>query len=85
MPLPAVEPTIIVVDASPLIHLAMIEQLDLTLRFGPVIVPDAVELETTFFADKRFASDIADWLRSHTRAPGRNRWVDRPVTEVGTC
>ena len=83
IPLPAVEPTVLLVDSSPLIHLAMIGALDLPLRFGPVVVPDAVEIETTYDLAKPFAEEIRDWLAANTKAPERNRWVDRPLTDVG--
>lgn len=82
-PLPAVEPTVVLVDASPLIHLAMLDALDLPLRFGPVVVPDAVEIETTHSRDKPFAEEIYAWLEANARTPGGNRWVDRPTTDVG--
>ena len=82
-PLPAVDPTVCLVDASPLIHLAMIGALDLPLRFGPVVVPDAVEIETTYDRGKPYAAEIDAWMAANTRVSGRNRWVDRPATEVG--
>lgn len=83
MPLPGVEPTVVMVDTSPLIHLAMIGALDLPLRFGPVVVPDAVEIEATYSKDRPFAAEIHDWLEANSRAAGSNRWIERPVTEVG--
>jgi hypothetical protein len=83
MPLPETEPTVVLVDASPLIHLAMLGALDLPLRFGPVIVPDAVEIETTYDPEKPFAGEILSWLEGNVRKPGQNRWVERPITEVG--
>lgn len=82
-PLPAVEPTVVLADASPLIHFAMADLLDLPLRFGPVIVPDAVEIETTHAEDRPFASRIRGWLDDNGPGPGRNRWVERPSTDVG--
>ncbi|WP_375457370.1 hypothetical protein [uncultured Methylobacterium sp.] len=83
MPLPDVEPTVVLVDASPLIHLAMLDALDLPLRFGPVVVPDAVEIETTHDRGKPFAAEIYAWLEARVRTPGANRWVERPSTEIG--
>ena len=83
MPLPAVEPTVVLVDASPLIHLAMIDALDLPLHFGPVVVPDAVEIETTYDLSKPFAAEIRAWMDANARQPGSNRWVERPATDVG--
>ena len=83
-PLPQVEPTILLADASPLIHLAMIGALDLPLKFGPVIVPDAVEIETTYDAEKPFAVELRAWMDGNRREPGRNRWIDRPSTDVGS-
>jgi hypothetical protein len=83
MPLPSVEPTIVLVDASPLIHLAMAGEMDVLLRFGIVVVPDAVEIEATFFPDKPYARDIAAWLDANSRREGANRWVERPATDIG--
>ena len=83
MPLPTVEPTVLLVDASPLIHLAMVGLLDLPLRFGPVVVPDAVEIETTHDLEKPFAAEIRAWMDANARQSGRNRWVERPATDVG--
>lgn len=83
LPLPETEPTVVLVDASPLIHLAMLDGLDLPLRFGPVVVPDAVEIETTYDPTKPFAPEIRAWFESNGRRPGLNRWVDRPATEIG--
>lgn len=83
MPLPVVEQTVLVADASPLIHLAMAAALDLPLRFGPVVIPDAVEIETTDYISKPFAAEIRAWMDANVRAPGCNRWVERPTTDVG--
>lgn len=81
--MPPIEPIVILVDASPLVHLAMVGELDLPLRFGPVVVPDTVEIETTYLTEKPFASEIRAWFDRNTRASGRNRWVERPSTDVG--
>lgn len=83
IPLPAVEPIVVLVDASPLIHLAMVGALDLPLRFGPVVIPDAVRIETTHDARRPFAAEIGAWLDANRRAEGRNHWVECPQTEIG--
>ena len=83
MPMPAVDPTVCLMDASPLIHLAMIGVLDLPLRFGPVIIPDAVAIETTYDRSKPYALENEAWMMANARAGGRNRWIERPATEIG--
>lgn len=83
VPLPPVEATVLLVNASPLIHRAMVGWLGLSLRFGPVIVPDAVEIEPTHDVTKPFAAEIRAWMDANIRKPGQNRWVERAATDVG--
>jgi hypothetical protein len=63
----AVDVTLIVTDAPPLITLAAAQSLDYLLYPElPVIIPDAVFYEATGNAGKLGAQEILDWYRAHT-------------------
>jgi hypothetical protein len=69
---------LIVTDTSPLITLALADELDLILRPGvPVSIPDAVYVEATRLRSAAGASLIVDWLNKN-----RSRAQIAP-TEVG--
>jgi len=80
---PSVKPTVIVPDAAPLIHLAAGDALTVLNSMGRVVVPDIVELEATYFADKPYARDIAAWIAAG-RTSGSNRPVEVAQTEIGS-
>lgn len=62
----AVDVTLIVSDAPPLITLAAAASLDYLLYPAlPVIIPDAVFHEATYAASKLGAQEILDWYRRH--------------------
>ena len=57
---------LIVTDTSPLITLALADELDLLLRPGiPVSIPDAVYIEATRIRTAGGASTIVEWLNAH--------------------
>lgn len=65
----AVDITIIVTDAPPLITLAAARSLDYLLYPAlPVIIPDAVYYEATGSAGKLGAQQIIDWYHAHEDA-----------------
>jgi hypothetical protein len=65
----AVEVTLVVTDAPPLITLAVAKSLDYLLYPElPVLIPDAVFHEATATGGKLGAQEILDWYRAHTDA-----------------
>jgi hypothetical protein len=70
-----IKPTVIVPDAAPLIQLAAADALGVLTGMGAVVVVDVVMLETTYFADKPYAAQIAAWLDA-----GQHPRSNAPVT-----
>jgi hypothetical protein len=81
LPFADVRPTVVMADTSPLIHLAVVSELDLLVAFGRVVIADVVELEATFDLDKPFARDIRRWIDAHGET-GDGR-VEIGRTELG--
>jgi hypothetical protein len=79
---PRIRPTVIIPDAAPLIHLAAGDALSALNGMGRVVVPDIVVLETTYFADKPYATDVATWVRAGQSA-GSNQPVEIAETDIG--
>jgi len=57
-----IEPVIVVPDATPLIHLAAGNALNLLNSYGRVVIMDVVAFEATRYLDKPYAKEIADWI-----------------------
>lgn len=79
---PRVRPTVILPDASPLVHLAAANALHVLTDLGPVVVVDVVALEATNDRSKPYAAEIAAWIEGGG-APGSNRPVEIAATELG--
>lgn len=79
---PRIKPTVVIPDAAPFIHLAAGDALPVLNGMGRVVVPDIVQLETTYFRDKPYASAIAAWIEAGQQ-PGSNQPVEIVETEIG--
>lgn len=75
-------PTVVIPDTAPLIHLAAGQALGVLTAMGRVVVPDVVAMEATYFQEKPYARDIADWIAAG-RLAGSNRRVEVAGTEIG--
>jgi hypothetical protein len=62
LPFSDLQPTVVMADSSPLIHLAAVEHLDLLFEFGHVVIADVVRSETCLDQNKPFAPEIAAWI-----------------------
>lgn len=65
LPFSEVQPTVVLADTSPLIHLAAVDKLNLLFEFGKVVIADVVELEAAFDLNKPFAREIREWIDVH--------------------
>ena len=79
---PPLKPTVVIPDAAPLIHLAAGQALNVLTGMGRVVVPDVVEMETTYHVDKPYAREIASWIVAGTQ-PGSNQPVEVVRTDIG--
>ena len=62
MKAPHIRQTVVVPDAAPLNHLAAGDALTVLTGMVRVVVPDIIELETTWFAEKPYAREVAAWI-----------------------
>lgn len=81
LPFSEIQPTVVLADTSPLIHLAVVDKLDLLFEFGKVVIADVVELEAAFDVDKPFAREIRTWIEAHGES-GDGR-IEIGNTELG--
>jgi len=79
---PRLQPTVVIPDTAPLIHLAAGGALFVLNAMGRVVVPDIVALEATYFADKPYAGEINAWIIAGAQ-PGTNQPVEVADTEIG--
>ena len=82
MKAPRIRPTVVIPDAAPLILLAAGGALLVLNGMGRVVVPDIVQLETTYNLDKPYAREIAAWIELG-QAVGSNQSVEVAETEIG--
>ena len=80
---PRIRPTVVIPDAAPLIHLAAAGALAVLNGLGRVVVPDIIQLETTFDLAKPFAPEIAAWIAAG-QEQGSNQPVEVVETEIGS-
>jgi hypothetical protein len=71
LPFSDLRPAVVLADTSPLIHLAVVNKLDLLFEFGNVVIADVVELEAAFDLEKPFAREIREWIDAHQKGERR--------------